>query len=128
MTTAKDILIIEDNEILRDLVADWMLVAGYGVRVAADGDAGLAAVDDHPPDLVVTDIHMPGTGGAAVIVELRRAHPAVPVIAISAYFRCGHGLTSEDAVALGAARALAKPFTRSEMVGAVTALVGPPRA
>jgi CheY-like chemotaxis protein len=61
MTTAKDILIIEDNEILRDLVADWMLVAGYGVRVAADGDAGLAAVDDHPPDLVVTDIHMPVT-------------------------------------------------------------------
>jgi CheY-like chemotaxis protein len=128
MTAAKDILIIEDDEILRDLVADWMAAAGYGVRVAADGDAGLAAIDDHPPALVVTDIHMPGAGGAAVIAELRRAHPAVPVIAISAYFKCGHGLTADGAIALGAARALAKPFSRREMVGAVAALVGPPGA
>ena len=128
MTAAKDILIIEDDEILRDLVADWMAVAGYGVRVAADGDAGLAAIDDHPPALVVTDIHMPGAGGAAVIAELRRTHPAVPVIAISAYFKCGHGLTADGAIALGAARALAKPFSRREMVGAVAALVGPPGA
>ena len=128
MTTAKDVLIIEDDDLLRDLVAEWMAAAGYGVRVAADGGAGLAAVDDHPPALVVTDIHMPGIGGAAVLAELRRAHPAVPVIAISAYFRCGVGLTSEGALALGAARALAKPFTRSDMVGAVAAIVGPPDA
>jgi DNA-binding response OmpR family regulator len=42
MTTAKDILIIEDDAMLRDLVAERMVVAGYGVRVAADGDAGHA--------------------------------------------------------------------------------------
>jgi DNA-binding response OmpR family regulator len=128
MTTAKDILVIEDDEILRDLVAEWMAVAGYGVRVAADGDAGLAAIADHPPALVVTHIHMSGVGGAAVIAELKRAHPAVPVIAMSAYFGSGQGLTSAGALSLGAACALAKPFTRGEMVGAVTALVGPPDA
>ena len=126
MTAARDILIIEDDDILRDLVADWMAAAGYLVRVAADGEAGLAALREDPPALVVTDIHMPGTGGAAIIAELRRSHPAVPVIAISAYFKCGHGLTSDGALALGAACALAKPFSRSDMVGAVAALVGPP--
>ena len=126
MATGKDILIIEDDETLRDLVAEWLDLAGYGVRVAAGGDAGLAAVRDRRPAVVVTDIHMPGVDGAAVIAELRRAHPAIPVIAISGRFRCGQGLTAEEAVALGAARALAKPFSRSEMLGAVAVLAGPP--
>jgi CheY-like chemotaxis protein len=128
MTTAADILLIEDDEIMRDLVAEWLEAAGYRVRVAAEGSAGLAAIHDHPPRLVVTDIHMPGAGGAAVIVELRRTHPTIPVIAISGRFRCGHGLTVEGAIALGAARALCKPFKRSEMVAAVAELVGPPGA
>ena len=48
------------------------------------------------------------------------------MIAISGHFRSGHGLTPEGAIALGAARALAKPFKRNEMVGAVADLVGPP--
>jgi hypothetical protein len=46
------------------------------------------------------------------------------VIAISGRFQCGRDLTPEGAVALGAARALAKPFSRGEMLGAVAALVG----
>jgi len=126
MTTVSDILIIEDDEILRDLVAEWLAAAGYRVRVAPEGGAGLAAIHDYPPALVVTDIHMPVANGAAVITELRRTHPTIPVIAISGRFKCGHGLTAEGAVALGAARALTKPFRRSEMVAAVADLVGPP--
>ena len=123
-----DILIIEDDDILRSLVADWLELAGYRVRVAADGRAGLAAVDDHPPALVVTDICMPDTGGAAVIAEIKRRRPALPVIAISARFRCRQGLAPEEAIALGAARTLAKPFKRTEMVAAVADLVGSPNA
>lgn len=128
MTTASDILVIEDDEIFRDLVTDWLEAAGYRVRVAPDGRAGLAAIHDHPPALVVTDIHMPGADGATVIAELKRTHPAIPVIAISGRFRCDHGLTAEGAIALGAARALAKPFKRNELVEAVADLVGPPAA
>lgn len=124
MTPPKDILIIEDDEMLRDLMAEWMELNGYRVRVAAEGGAGLSAVRDRPPALVVTDIHMPGVGGCAVIAELKRTHPAIPVIAISAHFRCGHGLTFEGAAGLGAARALAKPFTRREILDAVAGLIG----
>ncbi len=118
MTTTNDILVIEDDEIMREALAEWLEAAGYVVRKAADGSAGLASVRSAAPALVVTDIHMPGTSGAAVIAELQRHHPDIPVIAISGLFQ--RGLDADSAVALGAARALAKPFTRRELLQAVT--------
>jgi CheY-like chemotaxis protein len=121
------ILVIEDDPILRDLMAEWLTAAGYRVEGAADGGAGLAAAKAHPPALVVTDINMPGIGGAAVIAEITRAHPGTPIIAISAHFRADHGFTIEEAKSLGATRTLAKPFRRKEMVGSVTDLLGAPR-
>ena len=128
MEEAKRVLVIEDDPILRELVAEWLLAAGYGVGVAAEGGAGLADVRAHRPALVVTDIHMPGIGGAAVISEVARLYPGTLVIAISAHFRSNRWFTPEEAIALGAARALAKPFNRRDMVGAVMELIGPPTA
>jgi CheY-like chemotaxis protein len=128
MDPSKRILVIEDDPILRDLLGDWLLAAGYGVALAAEGAAGLADARARRPVLVVTDIHMPGVGGAAVISEVRRMYPGTPIIAISAHFRSSSGLAPEEAMALGAVRALAKPFRRREMVGAVLELVGPPGA
>ena len=124
MTTTPDILVIEDDPIMREALADWLQAAGYGVRTAADGSAGLAAVAGAPPAVVVTDIHMPGTNGATVISELKRRHPQVVVIAISGLFNSGHGLDAETALALGAARALAKPFKRTELLRAIAEILG----
>jgi CheY-like chemotaxis protein len=128
MEEAKRILVIEDDPILRDLLAEWLLAAGYCVALAAEGGAGIAQAHAHRPALVVTDIHMPGTGGAAVISEVGRISPPIPVIAISGHFRSDLGLTPEEALALGAARTLAKPFKRKDLVGAVIELAGPPAA
>src|SRR6185295_11673433 len=119
MTTDTNILIIEDDAIMREALADWLHAAGYGVRKAADGSAGLAAVKLAPPALVVTDIHMPGTSGAGVIAELKQGYPEIPIIAISCLFNSGHGMDADCAIALGAARALAKPFKRGELLRAV---------
>jgi DNA-binding NtrC family response regulator len=58
--------------------------------------------------------------GAAVITELKQRHPGIPVIAISGLFNSGHGMDADAAIALGAARALANPFKRSELVQTVT--------
>jgi CheY-like chemotaxis protein len=117
MNTTPGVLVIEDDAIMREALADWLEAAGYGVRKAADGYAGLAAVRSAAPALVVTDIYMPGTSGATVIAEIRRRHPDIPVIAISGLFNSKHGIdAAEAAVALGAARALAKPFKR-ELIG-----------
>ena len=126
MTTIPDILVIEDDPIMREALTDWLQAAGYGVRTAADGSAGLAAVKFAVPAVVVTDIHMPGTNGAAIISELKRYYPQVAVIAISGLFNSGHGLDAQAALALGAARALAKPFKRAEVLHALAELLGHP--
>src|ERR1700691_4820922 len=95
-----------------------------GVRAEADGTAALAAVKFAVPAAVVTDIHMPGTNGAAIISELKQYSPQVVVIAISGLFNSGHGLDAEAALALGAARVLAKPFKRAELLRAMAELLG----
>jgi CheY-like chemotaxis protein len=125
MTTTPDILVIEDDPIMRQALTDWLQAAGYDVRTAADGSAGLAAVKLAVPALVVTDIHMPGASGATIISELKRDYPQVAIIAISGLFNSGHGLDAEAALALGAARALAKPFKRAELLRAVAELLRP---
>lgn len=126
MATTSDILVIEDDPIMREALADWLQAAGYAVRTAADGRAGLAAANLAPPALVVTDIHMPGINGATVLSELKQHHPEIVVIAISGLFNSGHGLDAEAALALGAARALAKPFKRAELLRAMAELLGRP--
>ena len=126
MAPTTDILIIEDDAIMREALAEWLEAAGYGVRKAADGSAGLAAVKFAAPALVVTDIHMPGTCGDIVIAELKQRYPEIPVIAISGLFNSGHGMNADAAIALGAARALAKPFKRRDLLRAVADLVGSP--
>ena len=120
-----DVLVIDDDEIMRDLVADWLEAGGYGARKAADWPAGLAEIERAAPALVVTDMCMPGPGGVVVIRRLRRVYPAIPIIAISGHFNMS-GCSAADALALGAARALAKPVTRSEIMRAVAELIGAP--
>ena len=126
MNEAQRILVIEDEPILRALLADWLLAAGYRVGLASEGRSGIEDARAHRPALVVTDIHMPGMCGDEVISEVRRIYPGLPVIAISAHFGSTQGLSPREALALGAARTLKKPFRRSDMLGAVSELVGPP--
>ncbi len=126
MATTPKILVIEDDPIMREALVDWLEAAGYGVRAAADGTAGLAAVKSAPPAMVITDIHLPGTNGATVISELRQRHPQVAIVAISGLFNSGRGVDAEAAIALGAARALTKPFKRAELLRALADLLGRP--
>jgi DNA-binding NtrC family response regulator len=121
---ATDILVIEDDAILREALSEWLQTAGYRVRTAADGKAGLAAVNLAEPALVVTDIHMPEVAGTMVIAELKRRYPEIPIIAISCLFGSGHAMDASAAIALGAAEALAKPFKRSDLLRAVECLLG----
>jgi CheY-like chemotaxis protein len=123
MTKTADILVIEDNTIFREAVAEWLRAAGYGVRTAADGNQALASVSVAPPALVVTDLHMPGMDGAAVIGELKQQHSEIPIIAISGLFESGFGMRADDVIALGAARTLAKPFQRRELLAIVAELL-----
>jgi CheY-like chemotaxis protein len=128
MTPSTEILIIEDDAILREAMTEWLEAAGYGVRKAADGNAGLTAVKSAAPALVVTDIHMHGVNGAVVIAELKQRYPELPIIAISGLFNSGYGMDADTALALGAVRALAKPFKRADLLQAVADLIGLPES
>ena len=123
MKVTAHILVVEDDAIMREAVSEWLQAAGYRVRTAENGDAGLASVAAELPGLVVTDLHMPGTGGAVVIGELKQHHPEIPIIAISGLFESGFGMSADDVVALGAARALAKPFKRRDLLSIVAELL-----
>jgi len=120
-----DVLVIDDDAIMRDLVTDWLRAAGYRVRKAGDCESALQALGEGAPALIVTDMFMPGACGAAAIAELKRGAPGVAVIAVSGYFKAGSKLTADEALRAGAARALAKPVKRAELLRAVTELIGP---
>jgi CheY-like chemotaxis protein len=125
---AADILVVDDDEVLRDLVADWLEAEGYRVRKAPHCQAAVKALQEAPVSLIVCDMFMPGPCGAAAIALLRRAAPSTPVIALSGYFNAGVGMSAGEALGAGAARALAKPLRRAQLLTAVSALIGPPLA
>jgi CheY-like chemotaxis protein len=125
-TGSGDVLVVDDDAILRDLVCDWLQAAGYKVRKAADCRSALKALAEAPPALIITDMFMPGPCGAKAIAELKRGAPSVAVIAVSGYFKSGEKLTVDEVLAAGAARALAKPVRRAQLLVAVSELIGPP--
>lgn len=115
------ILLMEDDEALRGLLARVLRSAGYEVVEAADGASGLAHWREGGADLVLTDIHMPDTNGIEVMLELRTFAPALPVIAMSGGHRAVDLDLLGNARLLGAVSILAKPFSREEVLSAVAA-------
>ena len=122
---SNEILVIDDDPIMRDLITDWLEAAGYRVRKATDCSSACAALDASPA-LVVSDMWMPGTCGSAAISWMKEKCPGLRVIAVSGHFGSGQGCTEQAAVEAGASRALAKPVKRAALLGAVAELIGPP--
>ena len=113
------ILVIDDDEEHRTLVRAVLVRSGHEVEQAADGEEGVRLFEEHRPDLVITDINMPGLDGHAVISALRSTRANVPIIAIS-----GGGAVAKDelllkAASLGAGEVIMKPFEPPQLVGAV---------
>jgi DNA-binding response OmpR family regulator len=117
------ILLMEGDTLMRGLLSEWLTSAGYAVL---EGPSRPGAAT-HGADVVIVDLYMPREAGARIIRAVQRSNPGTPVIAISGQFRSGLTATSPVARTLGAARILAKPFSREELLAAVRALVGPPR-
>ena len=81
------ILIIDDDPSIRAVFKRFLEAHGYSVAVAEDGVKGLQLLGDLRPDLLVTDVMMPQKKGLEVVLDLRRSHPEMPVIAISGGMR-----------------------------------------
>jgi DNA-binding response OmpR family regulator len=120
------ILLVEDDESVRDFVHRTLVRAGYEVEDAPDGEVALQAYGRLASDLVITDIVMPGKEGLETVRELRRRYGDVRIIAMS-----GGGLGRADtyldlARKLGASRILTKPFSMNELLEAVREVLDAP--
>lgn len=124
MTTARDIVLIEDDEVLGASIAQRLRLEGIGVRWARSVAEGEAVLRRGPrPTLVLCDMRLPDGSGEALITRLMPELGAVPVVAMTAY----GGI--EQAVRLmraGADDYLSKPFDIQAVIDRVTALAPPP--
>jgi len=128
------ILIIDDEEDIRDALQMVLERAGYEVRVASNGNEAIELQREAPAQLVITDIIMPEKDGVRTIKELSREFPGVRIIAISggggveplAYKPGAITTTAYLAAAkeVGADRVFAKPFDRKDLIQAVDDLLG----
>lgn len=101
------LLIVEDNDVFRDLLARYLRSRGYDVAEAADGAEGIEMLSSYRPDLILCDLRMPRVDGLRVLEVVKQELPGVPVIVMS-----GAGLLDDavGALKLGAADYLMKPI------------------
>ena len=118
------ILVIDDDSEIRLLVRHILEKDNHEVTEAIDSEEGIQAFEQNTPDLVITDIFMPGRDGHGTIEKLTREHPGVKIIAMT-----GHGTAKNNeylriAESLGARQTLSKPFTVKDVQQAVLAVLG----
>lgn len=117
------ILVIDDDEQVRDMLQQVYERNGYTVETAADGAAGLHAFRCEPADLVLTDLLMPGKEGLETIHDLLAEKTGVKIIAISGGGRLGHLCHLATAERLGADRVFAKPIDIPRLLAATAELL-----
>ena len=117
------ILIIDDDDSLRDALRRTLHKEGYTIMEAGEGGRGLKQLECQTADLVLLDMFMPGKDGLETIGELRRTHPGIRIIAMSGGGFKGTVDVLHVAKKMGARRTLSKPFTREELIEAVAQVV-----
>jgi CheY-like chemotaxis protein len=107
------ILIVDDEPDMLENVARILRRGPYRCVTAASGQEAMATLRDAPPDLVLTDLRMPGMDGLAVLRATKRLAPRTPVVIVTAY---ASDSVTREATSAGAAACLAKPFTGGELL------------
>ncbi len=111
--SSRKVLLIDDDNSLRRVTEYSLQSAGFDVVSAADGKQGLAVFHAERPEVVITDIQMPGLSGYEVLQQIKSECPETLVIVITAHSSVEKAVT---AMKQGAHDYLAKPFSRDELV------------
>jgi DNA-binding response OmpR family regulator len=110
------ILVVDDEEQVRDMLQEMLQSTGHEVLVASNGDAALAMLRESACDLVIADIFMPGKTGLDTIKEVHQEHPDVKIVALSG----GGGFDRFDVLEMapesGATITMKKPIDLEELV------------
>jgi DNA-binding NtrC family response regulator len=107
------ILVVDDEANARNALAELLRDEGYRVETAADGFKALGKVEEATPDLVLTDLKMPGMGGVELLEKVRAQHEDTIVVVMTAF---GAVDTALDAMRKGAADYLTKPLNMTELL------------
>ena len=120
---AAKILLVEDNEMNRDMLCRRLQRRGYEVLTAVDGEGGLALTRSDAPALVLMDMTLPGIDGWEVTRQLKAdpATRAIPVIALTAHAMAGD---REQALAAGCDDFDIKPIDLDRLLGKIETLLG----
>ncbi len=106
------ILIVDDEEIVRESLSGWLEQDGYAVETAADGQTGLDTLRDGPWSILLVDLKMPGMDGLQVLEAAKKQQPDLSVVMITAYATVE---TAVKAIKLGATDYIVKPFDPEEL-------------
>ena len=117
------VLVVDDEEAIRDLIAKTLTMADYEVNTASDGQAALDALKDADFDLLITDLRMPGMDGLTVIRQARRLSPSLPIIIITGYSTEASAI---EAINLGVCGYLTKPFRLPRILSVAARALGEP--
>jgi two-component system response regulator AtoC len=111
--TKRSILVVDDDRSVRSYLSDFLTSCGYTVECAESGDQAVARLSaGFVPSLIVLDIVMPGINGIEVLESVKKTNSNIPVIILSA---AGQTKTVVDAMKMGAADFLVKPFEEQEL-------------
>src|SRR3989442_126699 len=109
---ADRVLVVDDEQSLRKVLAATLQREGYEVQVASNGEEALAALDRDGADVVVTDLVMPRMDGLSLLRKVVVSHPDVPVIVVTAHGRVDSAV---EAMKVGAFDFVTKPFEHAEL-------------
>ncbi|WP_370298717.1 sigma-54-dependent transcriptional regulator [Pontibacterium sp.] len=110
------ILIVEDDNALREALCDTLELAGFDYVAAESGEAALSLLANTHVEMVVTDVNMPGIDGHELLERIKQQQPGLPVMLITAF---GQVHKAVDAIRAGAVDYLMKPFEAQALVEAV---------
>lgn len=120
MSTA-NVMVVEDDNDLREALNETLTLAGYHVATAADGQEALRQLDEQQFDLIVSDIQMPHMDGHTLLKKLKGQQPELPVMLMTAY---GSIQQAVDAMRDGAVDYMVKPFEAEVLVNMVSRYAG----
>ncbi|MBL7040300.1 MAG: response regulator [Pirellulaceae bacterium] len=116
MTADTKVLVVDDEQVVLDSVRKHLKREGYDIQTVLSGDEAIEILDSGWPEVVITDLMMPGMDGLELLERVRDASPKVPVIMITGFATMR---TALQALRQGAFDYIAKPFTRAELQGVV---------
>jgi DNA-binding NtrC family response regulator len=117
----KKVLVIDDEQIVLDSVSQILIDDNYEVDVSLSGREGLDWAIERPYDIILTDIRMPDIGGMRVLRDIKRVKSSLPVVIITGYATTKSAV---QAMKLGAAEYIEKPFEPEQLLDAVARALG----